>query len=812
MLASQKVDDLDNTEVDLTMDVEQLSLIIARGQQRMDEKEINYKIAGIQFNVSQQVAQMSRLVQWGKGLVDEAVKVSPEASMAWCAISLILPLLTASADTAKVHRDGFYHVTARMKFYVALEALLFPRSQPPSEAVPRDSVVTLYKSILEFQFSSVLRYFRGRLRTLGRDLISHDDWNGMLQNIQKIEDEIHRDLNTVGSASIREKLSTLDEITKQSLRQNDKLLQTAAEHLRISTEQSTTLQKTLELQQHERYKLPTVVDAIYGSDDVCKDPECYNETRRAIRTRILGWINGDDKCNMIWLNGHAGTGKSTIARTLAKHLETDGKLAASYFFKRGDQARNSTRRVIPTISTQLMASVPGFRTQLWASLKTEELNEVEKIDSTVQFRNLIYKPLEALAKETRSLANTGVHHVILFDAMDECNNQKDLFRIIELLFSLKNFEMFHFRVFATSRPTPIIDSYFKDLKQSMGRFKIPCYSLSLLDPDFYEETVVDIEIYLKESFASIKTENRHLKDAIWPVNEEIEKTVSLSTRPYPLFVYASTLVRYINGRGINPASRLTDWLERSDTNSEQLDEKLDEMYQIVLDQAWSSRAEGGPGLIDREKALLVDMLRSLVLLASPLSSDHLLTLLSISRENSCLLENLSAVISVPNNDTAPVEIIHKSFSDFLLRQKPGDIHGFQMSVSETHAMLASRCFERMQNTKIGLKRDICDLRDFGKGANEVDEYVLNSAIPSDLRYACLFWVHHLQKLRDDVIGSGNDEPLLASVSDLLENVEAFLRQHYLHWLEALSLLKCISDGIVAMGALFDLLKVSPYIL
>jgi hypothetical protein len=74
-------------------------------------------------------------VQWGKALIDESVKASPEASMAWCGIYLIFPLFTRSSDIEQHNRAGFTYVTGRMRYYITLEPLLFeavinPATQP----------------------------------------------------------------------------------------------------------------------------------------------------------------------------------------------------------------------------------------------------------------------------------------------------------------------------------------------------------------------------------------------------------------------------------------------------------------------------------------------------------------------------------------------------------------------------------------------------------------------------------------------------------------------------------------------------------
>jgi hypothetical protein len=49
---------------------------------------------------------------------------------------------------------------------------------------------------------------------------------------------------------------------------------------------------------------------------------------------ICDWVDSEDE-RCIWLNGLAGTGKSTIARTVARRYFEQKRLGASFFFSRG---------------------------------------------------------------------------------------------------------------------------------------------------------------------------------------------------------------------------------------------------------------------------------------------------------------------------------------------------------------------------------------------------------------------------------------------------------------------------------------------
>jgi hypothetical protein len=236
--AKEYLDDTDNRidNEDPKARREQLDKIIKAGRQRMDEKKIKYHIAGYEFVLQDQIAQAAELVQWAKTLVDQAVKPSPEASMAWAGICLILPLFTQSSATEQANRAGFTYVTGRMRYYVALETLLLPKDQDSTATVPEDlkdafeiTIVDLYQHILEFQFRSVLRFFRRRLRNLGRDLIQREDWNGMLSKVQALEKTLDLDFRKIHHTVLRQELEKLNESTKWSLESMQGLVSVAEE-------------------------------------------------------------------------------------------------------------------------------------------------------------------------------------------------------------------------------------------------------------------------------------------------------------------------------------------------------------------------------------------------------------------------------------------------------------------------------------------------------------------------------------------------------------------------------------------------------
>ena len=61
---------------------------------------------------------------------------------------------------------------------------------------------------------------------------------------------------------------------------------------------------------------------------------CLKGTRGAILEKIELWARDSGSSPVYWLNGLAGTGKSTIAQTIAERMFANGQLGASFFCSR----------------------------------------------------------------------------------------------------------------------------------------------------------------------------------------------------------------------------------------------------------------------------------------------------------------------------------------------------------------------------------------------------------------------------------------------------------------------------------------------
>jgi hypothetical protein len=100
-----------------------------------------------------------------------------------------------------------------------------------------------------------------------------------------------------------------------------------------------------------------------------------------------------------------------------------------------------------------------------------------------------------------------------------------------------------------------------------------------------------------------------------------------------------------------------------------------------------------------------------------------------------------------------------------------------------------------------LRRDIFDIKLPGLSIKDVRQPNPNPLAAAE--YACVYWVDHLQD-------SKPNKSYDLSLNDR-GPVDEFLQQKYLYWLEALSILGSVSEGILAMQRFAMLIQVSGYL-
>ena len=121
------------------------------------------------------------------------------------------------------------------------------------------------------------------------------------------------------------------------------------------------------------------------------------------------------------MNGLAGTGKSTIAQTVAERVFADGRLGASFFCSRDFKDRRNLHYIFPTFAFQLAQKHPEFRSILVPLLQS---NPDIVHDS-------LYNQMEMLVVEP--LSSSNISTVIIVDALDEYVDEEPQSAILSVM-------------------------------------------------------------------------------------------------------------------------------------------------------------------------------------------------------------------------------------------------------------------------------------------------------------------------------------------------------------------------------------------
>lgn len=514
--------------------------------------------------------------------------------------------------------------------------------------------------------------------------------------------------------------------------------------------------------------IPVAEGAAFDSRAEEHNARCYPETRVDLLRQITSWAIDPNGKSIFWLSGIAGTGKSTISRTVAQRFHDRGLLGASFFFKRGEAERGHAGRLFTTLAAQLAAKVPRVAQQIQTALDNDP-NVCSKA-LPEQFKQLILNAL--------TYAHGPQTLVIVIDALDECDKDADIRAIIHLLSQVKAMPHVCLRTLLTSRP---------ELPIRLGFRKVQGGYQDLVLHEMPQEIVThDLRIFFEIELARIHEEynDSSFEDVQLPPDWPSQHIDTLVSRAYPLFIIAATMCRFLEPARFNPDDQLSKLLHYHAIGH--TSDQLKNTYLPILNQLISEQTD-----VNKQRLLdgFRDIVGTIVLLAEPLSARALSGILQISLS---VIQNqlklLHSVLEVPSTSDGPIRTFHLSFRDFLLDPSRQDTHEFWIDEQLTHKKLAARCIQLLSTDEI-LKKDICNLGAPGVSLSQVDRQTIDRYLPSEVQYACRYWVHHLEfsgtSIQDD------------------DQVYAFLQTHFLHWLEALCLIGSIHSSLSMLQILRD---------
>ena len=490
---------------------------------------------------------------------------------------------------------------------------------------------------------------------------------------------------------------------------------------------------------------------------------CLKGTREGVLRDIGDWFTSNQSLRVFWLNGLAGTGKSTIAQTFAETTFEDGKLGASFFCSRDSEDRSNLQMIFPTLTFQLARRYPAVRKELLQVLK--EHPDVGHESLCLQMEVLLVGPLRA----------TAIPTLIIIDALDECKDKEPASAILSILSRYVG-QIPNVKFFITGRPEPRIRLGFR-LESLAPTTEV--LKLREVKPQAVDR---DIELLFQTQLASL-AKDRSDPDLIedWPSSSDI---TILCKKAAGFFIYASTVVKFVASEDDSPTERLSLITSLPQSTIEEGKSGVDELYTKVLQQAFS----GVHAETSQRCLRFRSVLGTVLLIFNPLSTKSLSELLGHSTQHiHNTIWSLHSLLLVPESTEDPVCTFHKSFPDFLM--DPDRCEDKRLFVEPTghHAEILLGCLRLMGER---LKRNICNLDDHAVGSEVEDLSSQQMAyIGYALGYACKFWTKHLLEIP-------SSSP---HVEEVQKAIDQFFMVDFLHWIEVLVLMRNLGVGVHAMN-------------
>ena len=461
------------------------------------------------------------------------------------------------------------------------------------------------------------------------------------------------------------------------------------------------------------------------------------------------------------MNGLAGTGKSTIAQTIAERVFANGQLGASFFCSQDFEDRSNLQFIFPTLAVQLARKYTEFRSVLIPSIQSDP----GVVDESLyhQMEKLVVQPFK----------ESGVSTVIVIDALDECKDDEPASAILAVLGQFVS-EIPKVKFFLTGRPERRIYRGFHLPPMAKAVEKFVLHEVKL------NQVGNDIRLFFKHSFLEAAGNWSGLDD--WPADDQLDL---LCERAGGLFVYAVATVKFINHRNNSPKEQLDRLLESSmDSIREgkvelRKNATLDSLYLSILQEAFS---HDDPEDDPRIRSIL----GAVTLAANPLSPSTIATLLGFNTESTFLRLSSIRSLLILQDTNHPVQTFHKSFPDFIVDPNRCISQRFCISPPDYHSELVIGCLELMNQR---LEKNMCKLPDAVANHEVIDlQKMTEQHIGDALQYACKSWHKHIVDL--------HTAP--AHRLKLTSILHQFLEDKFLFWLEVLSILGTVRGAIDAL--------------
>ena len=711
----------------------------------MEDKQVKVKILGHEIRLQEGVGKVGEAVDWAQTYIKDAIKDVPYAPAVMAGISLILPLLKNPAAVEAANRGGFTYVTSQIRYYVEMESLLLPADMKPGlKADLTQRVIDLYKLILEFQAQSVIWLYRSRAKNYFRSVINYDSWNHKLDGIKEEETNLEKKFEKALSST--------------SLQQLKKLAREAEGSRKGLNDIFGDTQKLVSIAERTEQHLSDAEDrkcreTLQATDPTLDKARIEDEKGGLLRDSYCWVLENvdfqtwrDARCDqLLWIKGDPGKGKTMLLCGIIDELSKMDMRDTniSFFFCQATNSRINNATAV-------------LRGLIYMLVQQQPFLVTHVRDSSFEGENAWFALQRAF---TKILGDPHLRSTyLIIDALDEC--VADLSRLLQLLVQ-KSSACSHVKWIVSSRNWPSIEKDLSDTTQ---------IKLSLeLNEDTLSAAVDSFIQYKVKKLAGKNKYGLELQDAV-------QNHLVLNSNGTFLWVaLVCKELTHVSKRNVRK-------------KLENFPSGFDQLYKRMFNQISESD----------DAELCKSLLSVITTVYRPITLDELVSCMDLPEDVTDDYESLEEVIgqcgSFLTLRGCTISLIHQSAKDFLRETFDGIFPG---EVEDVHYSIFSKSMQVISRTLRTLRRDIYRLVAPGYSIDKVDQQDPDPL--AAIGYACVYWVDHLNEC----------SPSKNTNEDLQEcgSVGIFFRQVYLHWLEALSLLKSLPEGVAAMLKLEDLLNV-----
>ncbi|KAL6406189.1 hypothetical protein AUP68_10357 [Ilyonectria robusta] len=699
-----------------------------------------------QASIKRGIDEGLQAVQAVRGIVDKAVHAAPEAAVAWVGVCLGLEILSNPVTEARDNRKGIAYVLSRMEWYWSLVSLLLDENK--AEQSSAGLRVQLEKHVVQL-YEKLLSY---QMQSV---CLYHRNWAAVIgRDMVKIDDWAGQlsEIQEAEAAVQRDMEKYNTEESKMQLRK----LTDAASTIEMNLQDIHSAIQDQTRQQEKRHQDDGDKQCLKDlrETDPRDDKTRIQDTKGGLLRDSYRWIldnddfqrwRDDSQSQLLWIKGDPGKGKTMLLCGIIDELEKEPDNRLSYFFCQATEARlSNATAVLRGLIYLLVDQQPS----LISHVRKKHDHAGKQLFEDGNAWEALSKILAAMLNDPRL---DGV--ILIVDALDECKTNR--LQLLDLI------------VKPSCVKWIVSSRNWQDIEEKLDNTKQQVRLHLELNKDSISKAVDTYIGYKVDRLAFHKKYDKETRDAVENY---------LTSNADGTFLWVALVCQELAGPKVRKRHTLS--------TLKSFPPGLDSLYDRMIGHIGDSK----------DASLCREVLAIASVVYRPITLDELKVLVESLEDldQDDLEEIIRSCGSFLTLREGVIYFVHQSAKDFLLNKASDQI--LPSGAAHQHHAIFSRSLEALSET---LERDVYEL---GVPGFPIDQVSPPDPDPlASIRYSCVFWVDHL-----------DDSEPRAKISDKdLQDagiVHDFLRRKYLYWLESLSLLRSMSEGVIALQKLEALVK------